>query len=80
MYLGNSEIKSIVSFLIGYDIANEYDIGIQRQIMNEIFENYKDIEAIKVLKNGSVHMLTLQLDIISNETKKAELLIFKEEA
>lgn len=43
MYLGNNEIKSIESFLIGYDIAKSNEVSFQRELIKRIFNNYRHI-------------------------------------
>ena len=80
MYLGNNEIKSIESFLIGYDMAKSNEFSFQRQLIESIFENNRHIEKIAELEKGNVHFIKLQTELISESTKKDELQIFREEA
>ena len=80
MYLGNSEVKSIESFLIGYDMAKSNEFSFQRQLIKSIFENNRHIEKVAELEKGNVHFIKLQTKLISESTKKEELQIFREEA
>lgn len=80
MYLGNSEVESIESFLIGYDMAKSNEFSFQRQLIKSIFENNRHIEKIAELEKGNVHFIKLQTKLISESTKKDELQIFREEA
>ena len=80
MYLGNSEVKSIESFLIGYDMAKSNEFSFQRQLIKSIFENNRHIEKVAELEKGNVHFIQLQTKLISESTKKEELQIFREEA
>ncbi|MEZ5044988.1 MAG: hypothetical protein R2828_34285 [Saprospiraceae bacterium] len=80
MYLGNNEIKSIESFLIGYDMAKSNEFGFHRQLIKSIFDNNRHIKEIAELEKGNVHFLQLQTKLISESTKKDELQIFREEA
>ncbi len=79
MYIGNSEIKSIEAFLIGYDFGRKGEVRIHRQLIKFIFDNHRNIKEIADLEKRNVHLLQLQLDILSKELNKAELQIFKEE-
>jgi len=80
MYLGNHEIKSIEGFLIGYDMAKNNQIGIQRELIKGIFENYRSIGSVAEMEKGNVHLLFRQIKEISKAIGKTELQIFKDEA
>jgi len=80
MYLGNHEIKSIEGFLIGYDMAKNNETNFQQKLIKNIFENYRQIEAISNMEKGNGHFLFRQIEEISRITKLPELQIFKDEA
>ena len=80
MYIGNSEIKSIEAFLIGYDFNRRGETGIQRALIQFIFQKYNHIPTLAEQEKGNVHFLQMQLPIVSKETGKTEFEIFREES
>lgn len=77
MYLGNHDIKSIEGFLIGYDMAKDYETNFQIKLIKSIFERHRDIESICDMEKGNVHFLFRQIEEISKATQLPELQIFK---
>lgn len=80
MYLGNHDLKSIEGFLLGYNMAKNYEINFHSSLVQNIYKRHQHLSAIENMRRGNVHFLYRQIEVISKHYHKDPLQIFKDEA